>query len=272
MDIFQAIILGAVQGLTEFLPISSSAHLILVPWVLGWPDHGLAFDAALHLGTLSALLIYFWKDWVSVGRAFVLGVTDRKTRGTFEYSLGWMLILGTAPAAIVGVLGEDYIESTVRDPMLIAVVMVIFAIALFVAERLGLRRRALERLTMADALLIGVAQAIALIPGVSRSGVTITAGLLLGFTRPAAARFSFLLSTPIVVAAGSLQVLQLLRAGLDGNGLMVLGVGVLTAALTGLAAISFLLRFLQHNSTDIFVWYRLAAGLCVFLIALVHPR
>ncbi|MFN0074541.1 MAG: undecaprenyl-diphosphatase UppP [Chloroflexota bacterium] len=271
MDIFQAIILGAVQGLTEFLPISSSAHLVLVPWALGWPAHGLAFDAALHLGTLSALLLYFWRDWLAVGRAFVLGLTISRERQTFEYALAWMLILGSVPAAVVGFVAQDFIESTVRQPQTIAGVMVLFAIVLLIAERLGVRRRAMERLTMIDALMIGMAQALALVPGVSRSGITITAGLLLGFTRPAAARFSFLLSTPIALAAGSLQLVQLLRTGPDGEALTVLGVGVLTAAVTGLAAITVLLRFLQHNSTDVFVWYRVAAGLCIFLITLVHP-
>jgi undecaprenyl-diphosphatase len=271
MDFFQAIILGAVQGLTEFLPISSSAHLVLVPWALGWPPHGAAFDAALHLGTLAALLIYFWGDWVDVSRAFILGITSRRVRESFEYGLAWMLILGTVPAVVVGLLAENYIESTVREPQTIAAVMVLFAVVLLVSERLGIQRRAMERFTMVDALLIGLAQAIALVPGVSRSGVTITAGLLLGFTRPAAARFSFLLSTPVILAAGSLQLIQLLRSGLQGEALAVLAVGVLTSAVVGLCAISFLIRFLQRNSTDVFVWYRVAAGLCVFLIALVHP-
>jgi undecaprenyl-diphosphatase len=271
MDVFQAIILGAVQGLTEFLPISSSAHLIVVPWALGWPAHGLAFDAALHLGTLAALLLYFWRDWHSIIRAFLRGLSNSKERRSFEFKLAWMLILGSVPAAIVGVLAEDFIESTVRQPQIIAGVMVIFAIVLFIAERIGIQQRIMERLTLSDALMIGVAQVLALVPGVSRSGITITAGLMLGLTRPAAARFSFLLSTPIVLAAGSLQLVQLFRAGLDGAALTVLGVGVLAAAVSGLAAISFLIRFLQHNSTDIFVWYRVAAGLCIFLIALVHP-
>jgi undecaprenyl-diphosphatase len=271
MSFFQAFILGVVQGLTEFLPISSSAHLVLVPWALGWPPHGVAFDAALHLGTLAALLIYFWRDWVDVTRAFILGITSSRVRETFEYGLAWMLILGTAPAAMVGFLAQDYIESTVRDPQTIAGVMVVFAIVLLIAERVGIQRRVMERFTMVDALLIGLAQAIALVPGVSRSGVTITAGLLLGFTRPAAARFSFLLSTPITLAAGTLELVHLLRSGLDGDALTVLGVGVLTSGVVGLCAISFLIRFLQRNSTDVFVWYRVAAGLCVFLIALVHP-
>jgi undecaprenyl-diphosphatase len=271
MDLFQAIILGAVQGLTEFLPISSSAHLVLVPWALGWPPHGIAFDAALHLGTLAALLGYFWRDWVSIARAFTAGFANSKQRQSFEFKLAVMLILGTVPAAVVGVLAEDFIESTVRQPRIIAGVLVIFAIALFIAERLGIQRRVMERMTASDALLIGVAQALALVPGVSRSGVTITAGLFLGLTRPAAARFSFLLSTPIVLAAGMLQLVQLFRAGPGSEALTVLGVGVLTAAVSGLAAISFLMRFLQRNSTDVFVWYRLAAGLCIFLIALVHP-
>jgi undecaprenyl-diphosphatase len=271
MDLFQAIILGAVQGLTEFLPISSSAHLILVPWVLGWPEHGLAFDAALHLGTLAALLLYFWRDWVNITVAFFSGLRDTKKRQSLEFKLAVMLILGTIPAAVIGVLAQDLIESNVRNPQVITAVMVIFAIILFVAERIGLQRRVMEAITPMDALFIGAAQALALVPGVSRSGATITAGLFLGLTRPAAARFSFLLSTPVVLAAGSLQLFKLMHGGTDGEALITLGAGVLTAALTGLAAISFLMRFLQTSRTDVFVWYRLAAGLCIFLIALVHP-
>jgi undecaprenyl-diphosphatase len=271
MSFFQAFILGVVQGLTEFLPISSSAHLVLVPWALGWPAHGVAFDAALHLGTLAALLLYFWRDWLDISRAFVLGITNSRARETFEYGLAWMLILGTVPAAVVGFLAQDYIESAVREPQTIAAVMVIFAIVLLVADRVGIQRRAMERFTLVDAVLIGIAQAIALVPGVSRSGITITAGLLLGFTRPAAARFSFLLSTPVTLAAGSFELVHLLRSGMEGDGLAILGVGILTSAVVGLCAISFLLHFLQRNSTDVFVWYRVAAGLCVFLIALVYP-
>jgi undecaprenyl-diphosphatase len=271
MDLFQAIILGAVQGLTEFLPISSSAHLILVPWALGWPPHGLAFDAALHLGTLSALLLYFWRDWVDIIGGFLTGLREPEKRQSLEFKLAVMLILGTVPAALLGVLAENFIESTLRNPRLIAAFMVFFAIVLFVAERVGIQDRAMERIGPIDALLIGVAQAMALMPGVSRSGATITAGLFLGLTRPAAARFSFLLSTPIVLAAGSLQLSRLVHAGNEGEALVVLGAGVLAAALSGLAAISFLMRFLQSSRTDVFVWYRLAAGLCVFLIALVHP-
>jgi undecaprenyl-diphosphatase len=271
MDVFQAIILGAVQGLTEFLPISSSAHLILVPWALGWQQHGLAFDAALHLGTLAALLVYFWRDWVNIVGAFFSGLRDAKKRQSFEFKFALMLVVGTIPAAVVGVVAQDFIESSVRNPQLIAAVMVVFAIILFVAERIGIQRRPMESITPTDALLVGVAQALALVPGVSRSGATITAGLFLGLTRPAAARFSFLLSTPIVLAAGSLQLVKLVHGGTDGEALTVLGAGVLTAALTGLGAISFLMRFLQTSRTDVFVWYRLAAGLCIFLIALVYP-
>lgn len=269
MDPFRAAVLGAVQGLTEFLPISSSAHLVLVPWALGWPDHGLAFDAALHLGTILALLVYFWRDWVAITRAFVGDLFHRQGAQPLEARLGWMLIAGSVPAALVGVLAGDVIESSLRQPALVAALMSLFALILLAAERLSPRSRRLEELRMMDALLIGLAQALALAPGVSRSGVTLTAGLFLGLNRIAAARFSFLLSTPIALAAGLWQLLKLLRSGPDAEGLLVLAIGVATAAFTGLMAIALLLRFLQRNPTDVFVWYRVGAGLCVLLVALV---
>jgi undecaprenyl-diphosphatase len=269
MDVFRAAVLGMVQGLTEFLPISSSAHLVLVPWALGWPDHGLAFDAALHLGTILALLVYFWRDWVEISRAFVGGLLQRQEPQPFKARLGWMIIAGSVPAGLVGVLAGDVIEATLRQPSMIAGFMIVFGLVLLVAERVTQRHRQLEDLRMADALLIGLAQALALAPGVSRSGVTLTAGLFLGLNRPDAARFSFLLSTPIALAAGLWQLVRLLRAGPDAEGLLVLGIGVASAALTGLAAIAVLLRFLQRNPTDVFVWYRVAAGLCILLVSLV---
>lgn len=269
MDLSQAVILGVVQGLTEFLPISSSAHLVLIPWLLGWNEPGLAFDAALHLGTLAALLAYFWRDWLSILRGVLAGLQSKDQRGTFEFRMGLMLILGSVPAAIIGVLFEKAIESEVRTPVAIAGLMVSFALVLLVAERIGSQRRSLNRLTLVDALVVGMAQALALAPGVSRSGSTITAGLFLGLDRTSAARFSFLLSTPIVIAAGSLQLVKLLHGGLDGEGALNLVAGVLVAAVTGLAAISLMLRFLQRNKTDVFAWYRITAGLCVLLVAMV---
>src|SRR6266508_2356242 len=247
MDSLQAIILGIVQGLTEFLPISSSAHLVLVPWLLGWPPHSLAFDAALHLGTLLALLLYFWRQWLGIGRALLAGLGSADARQDPNYILGWLLILGSLPAAVTGLVAEKAIESALRQPQPIAMLLIVFGLLLLAAERLGPRQRSISDMTLADALLIGLAQALALAPGVSRSGVTMTAGLLLGLDRTAAARFSFLMSMPLVLAAGASQLAELLQGGDNAAELGALGAGLVAAALTSIGAIWFLLHFLQRN-------------------------
>ncbi|MBA2447485.1 MAG: undecaprenyl-diphosphatase UppP [Chloroflexi bacterium] len=268
LSLFQAAVLGVVQGLAEFLPISSSGHLILVPWLLGWPDQSLTFDLALHLGTTAALLGYFWRDWLTLARAFLAGLVSAAGREAPAWRLVWMLILGCLPAGVAGLLFENVIEQKLRQPWLVASMLIAFGIVLLVADRLARRVRALDQIGFADALIVGCAQTLALVPGVSRSGITLTAGLLRGLDRPAAARFSFLLSAPITLAAAVYKLRVLFRAPPTGEEAIVFVVGVATAAIVGALAIGFLLRYLQRSSTAIFVWYRVAAGVGILTLAL----
>jgi undecaprenyl-diphosphatase len=269
MNPIQAFVLGALQGLTEVLPISSSAHLLLVPWLLDWPESGLTFDVALHLGTLLALGIYFWRDIVELIFNFFSALATRGGR-TSAQRLPFYIIAGTIPAAFVGKLFEETIEAVFRSsPALIATFLIGFGLLLAFADTMGAKRSKLERLTLGSALAVGLAQCLALIPGVSRSGITITAALLLGFNRESATRFSFLLSLPIVAGAGILKVGHLVRNGIPAGELPALLIGVAAAAIFGYASVAFLLRFVQRNSLYPFVWYRLlaGAGLLVYLLA-----
>ena len=271
MDALQAAILGMVQGLTEFLPISSSGHLVLVPWLFGWPEHSLAFDAALHLGTSVALIGYFWRDWLELIRGVLAGLRDPAARRERRWRLAWLLVLGSLPAGLVGLLFESAIERLVREPWLVAVLLIAFGLLMLAADRAAARRRGIDDVGLADALLVGLAQVLALAPGVSRSGITITAGLLLGLDRPAAARFSFLLSAPITLAAALYSTRRLFgpqaQAAEAGPTLLV---GIASAAIFGILAIGFLLRYLQRNNLTTFVWYRVAVGLVVLVLALVR--
>jgi undecaprenyl-diphosphatase len=269
VTLIEAIVLGVVQGLAEFLPISSSGHLILVPWLLGWQPHGLTFDLALHLGTSVALLGYFWRDWLVLAQAVLAGLGSAKARASVEWRLAWLIVIGCLPAGIVGVLFEDVIESAFRNPAMIAVLLIVFALVLLAADRLSRRERPLEQITLVDALVIGFAQVLALMPGVSRSGITLTAGLFQGFDRAAAARFSFLLSAPITVAAALYKLRGFVKEPPATSEMLVFGVGVLTAAVVGALAIGFLLRYLQRRPVDLFVWYRVAAGALVLALALL---
>jgi undecaprenyl-diphosphatase len=266
VTIFEAIVLGVVQGLAEFLPISSSGHLILVPWLLHWPPHGLTFDLALHLGTSIALLGYFWRDWLALGTAVVSGLTDAKARASVEWRLAWLIVIGCIPAGIVGILFEDVIEEMFREPPLIALMLIAFGLVLLVADMVGKRVRELEHVTLVDSVLIGCAQVLALMPGVSRSGITMTAGLFRGLDRGSAARFSFLLSAPITVAAALYKLRVLVKEPLTGNETVAFLVGIVTAAVVGTLAIGFLLRYLQRQPVNVFVWYRVGAGLLVLVL------
>jgi len=254
-----------------------------VPWLLAWEDPGLAFDIALHLGTLVALLWFFAADWARLIRAGIASIVERKIGGDLDRRLAWLLAIGSVPGAIVGVLAENAIENLFHAPdashrtdamIAMAVIIALLGAALFIVERIARHVRALEQVSLKDALIIGCAQAMAIFPGVSRSGATITAGLAVGFKREAAARFSFLLSTPIIAGAGAksmLGVFNQFRAGaLPSSELALFAVGLLTAALSGYFCIKFLLRYLQNNSTDLFVYYRWA--LAVFLIVVAWMR
>jgi len=257
----QAIVLGAVQGLTEFLPISSSGHLILVPRLFGWPDQGLAFDAAIHLGTLAALVAYFRAELL----AFVSGALSRR--------LAALLLLGTVPAALAGLLLEGAVESRLRSPVVVAAATAFWGVVMGLADR-GARppspgdREPLERVRIVEAVVIGCAQAVALVPGTSRSGITITAGLLAGLDRATAARFSFLLGIPITALAGLAKAADVARVGAGSAEAGPLAAAVLAAFVSGWVAVWFLVGFLRRRSLMPFVLYRLALAAAIAAIAL----
>jgi undecaprenyl-diphosphatase len=265
MTVFQALVLGIVQGLGEFLPISSSAHLVLTPWAFGWPDPGLAFDVALHVGTLVAVLWYFRTEWVKLAQSgFALLRTRRAD--TEEKQRLLHIVIATIPAAIAGVLLEDYAESTFRSPTLIAVTLIVMGIVLWAVDRWAPRDRPLGAMTVRDAVLIGVAQIFALVPGVSRSGSTMTAARGLRLDRQSAAIFSFLMSMPITAAAAVLKLPTLLR----GDNPTTLIVGIIAAGASGWLAIAVLLRYVSRHSYGLFAVYRLLLGAAV--LALVAAR
>ena len=262
MTVFQAIVLGVIQGLTEFLPVSSSAHLALAPWLLGWRDPGLAFDVALHVGTLVAVLWFFRAEWVALLRRALEIVRTRRV-ATAEQKRVVFLILATIPGGIAGVLLSDYAETTFRSPRLIAVTLIVMGVVLWLVDRFAARRWSLDEMRWPQALTIGAAQAFALVPGVSRSGSTITAGRALGFHRESAAVFSFLLSMPITAAAAAKEV----PAALHQQGLSAtLLVGVVASALSGWLAISILLKYVARHSYGVFAAYRVLLGAAVLLL------
>lgn len=262
MEIFvQAIVMGLVQGLTEFLPISSSGHLIILPALLGWDDpfiDSLAFSVMLHLATLLALLLYFWADWVRLIPAWFASLRDRSIGSDPDRKLAWLLALSTIPAGITGLLLNDLIEGAFRSLGLVAVTLLVGAAILWLAERVGSRTRHMSELGAAGAIGIGAAQALALVPGISRSGISISAGLFAGLDRESAARFSFLMATPITAGAGVFELRKVIsgEAGVDVT-LMPLLAGLVAALVAGLLAISLLLRFLRTNPTTVFVVYRI---------------
>ena len=282
----QAIILGLVQGLTEFIPISSSAHLVIVPWLFKWNDPALTslpFDVALHLGTLVAVLSFFASDWVRLIRAGVASVIERKIGDDPDRRLAWMLLIGCIPGGIVGVLAESKIDKLFHRPdapmqvsalLAMAVIIALLAAVLFAAERLTKHVREMKSLSFLDAILIGAAQALAIFPGVSRSGATITAGLAMGLKRDVAARFSFLLSAPIIAGAGLKSALEIYKEihahSLAASELTFFAVGAVTAAISGFLCIKFLLSFLQKNSTNVFVYYRFIFAALIVFVALTR--
>jgi undecaprenyl-diphosphatase len=261
MTLFQAIVLGFVQGATEFLPISSTAHLALVPWFFGWTDPGLGFGIALHLGTLVALLVYFRAEWLMLLRGGVDLLRGRRDNPNAK--LMAYIVVATIPGLIAGALLADFADSTLRHPLIIASTLILLAIVLVIAERAGKRQVKLDQMTLRDAISIGCAQAVALIPGVSRSGVTITAALFRGMTRDAAARFSFLLSTPIIAAAVSKSLVDGLRDGFPTVSATDAIAGIIVSGIVGYLSIAFLIRYLATRNTYIFVYYRIALGLVV---------
>lgn len=266
MNDLHALLLGTLQGLTEILPISSSAHLILIPEILGWPPSGLTFDVALHLGTLIAISLYFWRDIVDLTFNFLAGLSGKGFH-TPGNRLPWYIIFGTIPAAIAGKTMEEPIEAIFRQsPATICSLLIGFGLLLAFADTTGAKRWKLDRMTMKSALLIGMAQCLALIPGVSRSGITITAALLLGYNRETSARFSFLLSLPIVFGAALLKVGALVTTGIPAGEGRSLLIGICSAALFGYLGVALLLKLVQRHSLYPFVWYRLIAGVVLLFL------
>ena len=260
MNLLHAAILGTIQGLTEILPISSSAHLILVPWLFNWPESGLTFDVALHLGTLIALCFYFWRDIIELALNF-FSAFSRKGWDYTRNRLPFYILAGTIPAAIAGKTLEHPVEDIFRgSPALIAALLIVFGLILAYADTTGSKRWRMDRITLKYAIIIGLAQCLALAPGVSRSGITITAALLLGFNRETAARFSFLLSLPVVAGAAMLKLGHLVKDGFPANELAPMVMGIATSAFFGYLSVACLLRFIQRGSLYPFVWYRLLAG------------
>ena len=295
MEIIQSIILGIIQGITEFLPISSSGHLILIPHIFGWEDQGLAFDVALHWGTLFAVVIYFWKDWARIFRESYLlnkvlnikyqisnikSISNEQSKNppnplfqrgskisqysifNIQYSsdLLFIIIIATIPGVIAGLLLNTYAETVFRNPLIISATLFLGAILLFYADKVSIKKADLTELTLRMGIIIGLFQALAIIPGVSRSGITITIALLLGLKRTSAAKFSFLLSTPIILGAGIKEFPSLLESGLN----VTILIGVLVSAVSGYLAIKYMLRYLENRSYNIFVGYRILLAIALF--------
>jgi undecaprenyl-diphosphatase len=267
----QALVMGLVQGLTEFLPVSSSGHLILVPWFFGWKDlfiDSLAFSVMLHMGTLLALLVYFWRDWLKLIPAGLASIRDRSLAGDPNRKMAWLLVVATIPAVLVGPVLNDTIESAVRDPAKVAAMLCVGAAILWLAERWGSKLRDMSSLSFVGALGIGIAQVLALVPGISRSGVSISAGLFLGLNRESAARFSFLMATPVVAGAGVFEALKVIRGTDVKPELHLVVIGFVAAAISGLLAIRFMLEFLRRQSVNSFVVYRVLLAAAVFVVML----
>ncbi len=273
MTLFHAVVLAVVQGLTEFLPVSSTAHLVLFPWLLGWPDGGIPFDVALHLGTLIAIFLYFLRTWIELTlNGFGVHYPATATAETVATNrrLFWFLVVGTIAGALVGYKFEHLIEDSLRKPVPIGLAMIVIGVLMWVADRSKNLNRTIGQLTLLDSLLVGTAQALALIPGVSRSGITISAGLFRKFTREAAARFSFLLATPLIAGAAVKALPELIhmrRAGELDLSMSTILISIVVSGIVGYAVIALFLRYLQTRTLNIFVAYRIVFGIVVLLLA-----
>jgi undecaprenyl-diphosphatase len=268
----QALVMGLVQGLTEFLPVSSSGHLILVPWLFGWKDPfigSLAFSVTLHMGTLLALLAFFWRDWLRLIPAGLASIRDRSLRGDADRKMAWLIVVATIPAVVIAPLLNDTIESWVREPARVALMLCVGAAILWLADRWGSMARDMDSLTFPGAVGIGLAQALALVPGISRSGISISAGIFAGLNREAAARFSFLMATPVVAGAGLWEARKMLsnEAGVTPD-VHLMAIGFVAAAVSGLLAIRFMLELLKRQPLTGFVIYRVVLAIIVFIVLL----
>jgi undecaprenyl-diphosphatase len=269
MTSFEALVLGIVQGATEYVPVSSSGHLVLVPWLLGWPAPNFAYYVLVQWGTLVAVLIYFWREIAALTVAFVRGLVERKPLGTAEARLAWLILAATIPAAVLGLLFKDYFEETFSSEIAAAVQLIITGLILAASERVGRRTRKLDGLTWLDALIIGIAQAISILPGISRSGATIAGGLVRDLEREAAARFSFLLSIPALLGAGLIALPDLADSGDLSTTLTAIVVGFVASAITGYVCIYGLLAYLRRRPLYVFAVYCwLFGGLCLLVASL----
>jgi undecaprenyl-diphosphatase len=273
MTILQAILLGIIQGLTEFLPISSSAHLVIIPFLLGWEipaAPAFVFNVLVQLGTLVAVIVYFWKDLLGITKGFIEGLLARQPFKTSQSRLGWYILLATIPAGVFGLLIKDLVEAAFNSPLATGIFLLCTAVILVIAERLSKLTRSLEEINWLDALLMGIFQALAVFPGISRSGSTMTGGLLRNLDRPSAARFSFLMSIPIMLAAGVLATLDLLEIPDLSQQIVPVTVGFLAAAVVGYLSIRWLLGYLTRHSFYSFAVYCVAAGLLTVVIAILR--
>ena len=275
MPLYQAIVLAIVQGLTEFLPVSSTAHLWLVPWVLNWKDPGLTFDVALHAGTLVAVLLYFWRYWLEMIK-MVLGISEPQGGSTASAGpiamlgenrqLFWFLVIATIPGGIAGVLFERAADEKLRSPLIVGTALIVVGLVMWAGERMGTREVSLGKVGLVDAIIVGTAQAFSVIPGVSRSGSTMAAGLFRGMTRETAARFSFLLATPLVAGACLKKGWEIHHHGLAADMRMPFLVGIIVSALVGYAVIGVLIRYLERRTFTIFVVYRVLLGVILLAV------
>ncbi|MDD2807095.1 MAG: undecaprenyl-diphosphatase UppP [Patescibacteria group bacterium] len=266
-NIFLAVLAGFIQGISEFLPISSSGHLVIFHDFLNFnfPDN-LAFDVVLHLGTLLALLIFFWADVWRYVVSFFSSFRHWNVKNNIDQKMAWLLLMATIPAVVVGYLFDNAAETYLRSSALVAIMLIVFGIILYVADRFLLQVKSLNQITVVNSLVIGFAQAIALIPGVSRSGITIIAGLSQKFKRQDAARFSFLLSMPIIFGAGAKKIIDLMQGqGANNSEFLILTLGFISSALTGYFCIKFFLSYLQNHSLKIFAYYRIIIGIVILI-------
>jgi len=270
MDLFQAFVLGTVQGATEYIPVSSSAHLVLVPWLLGWPDASFTFEVLVQWGTLIGVFIFFWEDIWVITRDVLAGLLRGTPLATFEAKVGWLIVVSTIPAVVLGLLFKDFFEMAFSSPPLVGGLLILTAILLVIAERYGARQRSLENLTWFDALIVGLWQAASILPGISRSGATISGAVLKGFDRYTAARFSFLMSIPVLLGAGVVALIDLLQNGNLLQELPALSVGFVAAAISGYICIRWLLHYLQRHSLYLFAAYCTAFSLLSITVALVR--
>jgi undecaprenyl-diphosphatase len=271
MTLIQSILLGIIQGLTEFLPISSSAHLVLTPYLLGWEipaQEAFIFNVLVQLGTLLAVILYFWKDLVCIIQAFFIAIWRRRPFADTNARLGWYLILATIPAGLAGVLIKKQVEAAFNNPVATALLLLVTAALLVIAERIGRRTRSVDQLNWKDALWIGISQAVAIFPGVSRSGATIAGGMTRNLDRISAGRFSFLMAVPVMLAAGLLEVVDLVKVPNLSSFLPIILAGFITSAVVGYFSIRWLLRFLTHRPLYIFAVY--CVLLCVTVLAYTY--